>query len=189
MKLPSQEYLRNILTYDPESGRLHWLPRHASSFSSDRACNAWNARFAGKEAFTAVTTTGYRTGGFDGRMWFAHRVIWKLVHGEEPDLIDHVDGRKLDNRLANLRSVSSSANLRNQKRKRTASGAVGVYWNKPAAKWVAQIRVAEISKSKAFASLEDAVAWRKAMERKLGFTERHGQAVVAALNEGAGVPA
>lgn len=44
----------------------------------------------------------------------AHRVIWESVHGEIPDLmqINHIDGVKSNNRLANLELVTARQNIK-----------------------------------------------------------------------------
>jgi hypothetical protein len=50
----------------------------------------------------------------------AHRVIYLAGHGRIPEglVIDHKNGRKDDNRLANLQAVSPSTNTRRYYRKR-----------------------------------------------------------------------
>jgi hypothetical protein len=52
-----------------------------------------------------------------GERLLAHRVIWAIVYGRWPrDQIDHINGVKDDNRLANLREATAVTNQRNQKR-------------------------------------------------------------------------
>ena len=48
----TQEIIRKLLDYDPETGKLTWRARDRKWFKSDRDCNAWNAKLSGKEAFT-----------------------------------------------------------------------------------------------------------------------------------------
>jgi hypothetical protein len=50
------------------------------------------------------------------------------VHGENPTVIDHINGNTSDNRLANLRNVDQAANLQNQTRMKRSntSGFTGV---------------------------------------------------------------
>jgi hypothetical protein len=65
LKRPSVDRLNEVLVCDAEEGRLYWAPRTASSFNAHSsrgaekaaqwAADAYNGRFAGKEAFTAYT--------------------------------------------------------------------------------------------------------------------------------------
>lgn len=57
--------------------------------------------------------------------------------------IDHRNGDKLDNRRENLRHVTRSQNLQNQRpdRKGTSSQYKGVCWDKARKKWIVEIRI------------------------------------------------
>ena len=58
--------------------------------------------------------------------YYAHRVIWCMVHGYWPkDDIDHKDGDPRNNRPDNLREATRSQNLANSERNRMR----GVRWN------------------------------------------------------------
>lgn len=67
---------------------------------------------------TAKGRNGYRRGSvwIDGRRHevLLHRVVWESVRGTIPDVlqINHVNGRKSDNRIANLELVTSKGNIR-----------------------------------------------------------------------------
>src|SRR5690606_19421962 len=109
----TQEELRRALVYDQTTGIFTYRSRDLTEFKSQRACNAWNARFALKEAGTPsghgyVKLTVYR------QKVYAHRAAWLYVHGDWPEFIDHKNGDRSDNRLANLRSVSRAENQRNR---------------------------------------------------------------------------
>ncbi|MCZ2128594.1 MAG: HNH endonuclease [Anaerolineales bacterium] len=77
------------------------------------------------------------------RQLYVHRIIYAIVHGEMPEgQIDHIDQNRINNRIENLREVSSSENLHNsKKRKDNSSGFPGVYWDAHARKWKSQIMV------------------------------------------------
>jgi hypothetical protein len=71
----------------------------------------------------------------------AHRVAMAIITGGwEFSHVDHINGDKLDNRAANLRSCTNAENTRNSKpRIGGHSKYKGVSWNKGNAKWVAYI--------------------------------------------------
>lgn len=107
-----------------------------------------------------------------------HRIAWFIHYGSWPEYnIDHINGDKLDNRIGNLRSVTQSENCKNRAiPKSNASGVHGVYWDKHANKWKAQIRVngraITLGRSSCIDELKIA---RKEAEIKYGFHENHGR--------------
>lgn len=88
---------------------------------------------------------GYIRVKVDGALVMAHRVVWKMYNGDEPTFIDHINGDRSDNRLENLRAVTSSDNKSNESlRIDSTSGFIGVTWytttiSTKTAKWVAKI--------------------------------------------------
>jgi hypothetical protein len=69
---------------------------------------------------------------------YLHRMIMD-VDDRKID-IDHINMNTLDNRKSNLRKCTRSQNMANSGfKKNNTSGFKGVYWNKNAKKWVAQI--------------------------------------------------
>lgn len=169
--LPSVAYLRERLTADPETGSLTW-----NYYAGARGC--WNARWAGRPAFTADNGAGYRQGRVDGVTLKAHRVLWALVYGAWPTgELDHINGDTADNRIANLREVDRGANCRNVKRRKdNTTGRVGVWASPSGRRWHAAI-VAQKQRVflGSFASFNDAAAARDLAEREYGFHENHGR--------------
>jgi len=79
-----------------------------------------------------INSNGYMVIGFAGQKFRLHRLAWMLTHGSWPiGVIDHVNGDRTDNRLANLREVSQAVNLQNMRvpTKANTSGFLGVYWS------------------------------------------------------------
>jgi hypothetical protein len=180
-ELPSKEELTRLLRYEPKTGLLFWRKRSEDMFetaghTAAHTCAKWNARFAGKEALTKFNI-GYRCGRLNYRYVLAHRVIWKMVTGEDAVEVDHIDGDRSNNRWANLRSVTSSGNNRNSSRRSdNTSGVVGVVWHKRARKWMAGTSVdGRYQFLGLFDSFDEAVAARKAAEPAQGFHKNHGR--------------
>jgi hypothetical protein len=176
--LPDPELLRKLLRYEPETGKLFWLPRLRNNFSTQRSFSTWNARYANQEGFTASTGKGYKLGRLGKQNYFAHRVAWAIHWGEEPkELIDHINGVRSDNRIDNLRCVGVVENMRNMPLRRdNKSGCTGINWSAADNKWIAGIRVNRRTIYLGiFSSLDDAVAVRKAAEMKYGFHPNHGR--------------
>ena len=178
------EDLKALLDYDPETGKLLWKKRDVSMFvfdsqrhtgkrrySAERACNMWNTRYAGKEALNVPNNWGYLHGSINGRNEMAHRVIWKMMTGTSPEIVDHINGNKLDNRLCNLReatptlsSINRSIAINNK------SGVIGVFWNTGRKRWRAQISMdGKQCNLGEFDTKEEAIAARRAAEIALNF--------------------
>lgn len=175
--LPPQALLRQLLHYEPETGKLFWKPRDSAFFASQKSCNNWNSQRSGKEAFAFIDDRGYCVSCILGRKFSAHRIIWKLVYGDDPRDIDHINGDRSDNRVSNLRSVSRLTNCRNKKlQSNNTHGHIGVYLEKEKGLWRAQIRISGVLKGLGrFKDFNDAVAARKAAEIEYGFHRNHGQ--------------
>jgi hypothetical protein len=173
--LPSPEYLRKRLRYEPETGKLFWL-------YCDEMPREWQTRYSGHEAFTTVGGNGYCTGSVNKVTLYAHRVIWVLHSGEWPDgQIDHINGTRTDNRIKNLRVVSNEENSRNSAMSaRNTSGVVGVSWSKKRGMWRSEVVVNKATIILGyFNAIEDAAAIRADASRKYGFSERHGAKVAS----------
>lgn len=69
---------------------------------------------------------GYLVIGVCGKQYYAHRLAWLFVHGHWPvNQIDHIDGDRANNAIANLRDVAQQVNAQNIRRA-TASNVLGV---------------------------------------------------------------
>ena len=114
------------LHYNSETGVLIW-----SIGRADRIGN-----IAGY-----VDSSGYRKVMVKGFNFRAHVLCWFIHHGKLPNgEIDHINGKKDDNRMDNLREATRSQNCMNMKlRSDNASGFKGVYWREHAKRFTANI--------------------------------------------------
>lgn len=163
MIAPSQ--LSEKIKYDADTGKLYWLEDQGTRGRK------------GAEAFCRFNAHGYRVGKIFGTNLLAHRVIWAMVYGEWPEQIDHINGKRDDNRLVNLRSVTVRDNAKNRKvRKTSSSGVQGVSFDKRKCNWNARITWnGKTEQLGSFRCLAHAVKARKMAEAKYDFHENHGR--------------
>ena len=126
--LPPVEFLQECFRYDPETGALYWRHRPDHHFSTALRATQWNSRHSGSPA---LRTFAVRSDGshktlrgefiYGGRRFrvSAHRVIFKLMTGEEPEMVDHKNCDSLDNRWANLRAATAVTNRQNNRGRKT----------------------------------------------------------------------
>jgi hypothetical protein len=101
---------------------------------------------------------GYLQARVDGRTYLIHRLAFLYMEGDMPEEVDHVNGKRDDNRWDNLRPCTKSTNALNSKRSsRNKSGAKGVHWCKRDNKWIAKIHIGGVSRKLGyFDSLDEA---------------------------------
>lgn len=88
--------------------------------------------------FRWCSSEGYATTRTNGNRIFMHRLILGAKKGQ---IVDHINGDRLDNRKRNLRICTTGENLANQSKPypSSTSGLRGVSFNKEKKRWVAQI--------------------------------------------------
>lgn len=145
----SAERLRSLLTYEPHTGLFRI------------ACYRGVRRRAGDVA-GAPNSAGYICVKVDGRKYQAHRLAWLYVHGVWPmGVIDHINGMRTDNRIANLREATRQQNKHNSDvGANSKSGVRGVFWNAKRRKWQARVCLPNGKRQHLgyFYELEDATA-------------------------------
>ena len=152
----TQEYVREIFHYLPETGELRW------KVGNGRNVKPW--QIAG-----SINGHGHRIVKVKGKSMQAHRLIWLYVYGNFPNnVIDHKNRIASDNRLDNLRDVSQTDNAQNiGLPKHNKSGHIGVSWIKTHNSWTVYIKVNKKNKWLGYYKcLDEAVAARKAGECK-----------------------
>lgn len=126
----TQERLKEVLHYDPETGLFTNLTQRANCVKIGALAGS-------------IHHEGYISIRIDGFSYGAHRLVWLYVYGDFPkNQIDHINQVKDDNRIVNLREANSSANKQNVGlQKNNSSGYKGVTFNKKSGKWVVQLKI------------------------------------------------
>lgn len=131
-----------LLDYEPETGRLFW-----------RISPKRKPFLLGKNA-GSLDLRGYLRIVIGGKFVYGHHVAFFLYHGRWPEMIDHINEVKSDNRIANLRECTSSSNKMNvTKRWASTSTYRGVHRDQRRGKWVAKIKTA--GKTKYLGAFDD----------------------------------
>jgi hypothetical protein len=161
----TQDYLKSILHYNPETGIFKRLLKVANNVNVGDIAGNMNKQ-------------GYLRIRIKNHFYSLHRLSFLYMTGALPEeQVDHINGIRHDNRWENLRHVPKIVNRWNLKLYATnKSGVVGVNWYKSAALWQANINVngRRIYLGK-FVDYFEAVCARKSAERLYGFHKNHGR--------------
>lgn len=97
----TQAELRYWLSYNRETGVFHWV--------RDRTGGKRAGEVAGH-----LKANGYVTIQLLGQAYMAHRLAWFYCNGRWPEhFLDHIDGKRDNNIIQNLREASDLQNARN----------------------------------------------------------------------------
>lgn len=118
----TQADVKARLAYDSKTGEFRWLE---------------TGQVAGKP-----DGKSYLKISLKGKSYFAHRLVFLYMYGAWPrDEVDHVNGQPWDNRLINLRPATRAQNCWNVGPRLTDGRRFkGVYFDKKAQRWKAQIQ-------------------------------------------------
>lgn len=139
-QLPDYHYLHECFEYSHKTGLLTWKARPLHHFAHPERANNINSRQAGKQV-KVIDHYGYVIVRLNQTNYRVHRIIWKMMTGNEPDnLIDHINGDRSDNRFGNLRPATYSQNNQNGKfRSSNTTGYKGVTYDKSRNKYQSSI--------------------------------------------------
>lgn len=163
----SQEELKALVHYNPETGDFTFNHRDRSYFSDDLTCFLWNKRLAGKIAGRVEANEyGYQRKilCLNNYQCKAHRAAWLYMTGQNPPAqIDHKNQDATDNRWENLRDAKGLNQKNKSMQRNNKSGFTGVSWSKLMKKWMARMWIEEDGKKKYkvfghFSDINDAAA-------------------------------
>lgn len=125
----TQERLKQVLSYDPDTGVFVWLSKPNRRVVVGSVAGALVGRF------------GYRGISVDGRRYYTHRLAVLYMTGAWPtETVDHKNGVPGDDRWCNLREASRSQNSANRKaQSHSRAGLKGAIWHKQSQKWVSAL--------------------------------------------------
>lgn len=155
----TQEKLKELFDYNPKTGDF-----------TRKVSNSNRVKIG--DIAGCLHHKGYLNISINGKTYQSHRLAFLYMEGYFPENgIDHIDRNKINNSWNNLREVSQSCNMRNQKINiNNKSGITGVCWHKGGKKLMAHIK---IQKQKIhlglFDNLTDAAKARWEAEVKYGF--------------------
>ena len=164
-KMPSQEELNRLFSYDPSTGILTRKISRTNNVAVGDPVGSNNGN-------------GYLRTSIYKKDFYVHRIVWKMIYNLEPDAIDHGNHKKSDNRLANLSGSTHGDNHKNILLKaNNTSGICGVFFHKKARKWQASIK---LNGSKSiylgiYDTIFEAAAVRIKANYKYNFHSNHGK--------------
>ena len=122
----TQARLQQLLDYNPLTGIFVWKVTRGKIRAGSIA---------------GTFNMGYMQIRIDYKIHKAHRLAWLYTTGETPvGEIDHINGDKIDNRIVNLRVVTSRQNNSNRRCHREGH-LVGTSLRKDLDRWVAHISI------------------------------------------------
>ena len=114
--------IKKYISYDSQTGILYWKE------SPSPKCRT------GSVIGHRCPKLGYICLRFKYKHFRAHRIAWFLHYGTWPDIVDHINGVRDDNRIENLRSVDTRTNCQNKKHNRDGR-LVGTSLDKRTGRW------------------------------------------------------
>jgi hypothetical protein len=160
----TKEQCEHIFTVDFDTGNLYWN-------------NPIGRKVKRGDLINSKHNGGYIAVRYKNKAYLVHRIIAIMAGFDITNMeIDHINHKRDDNRLSNLRVVERIDNRRNASRnKNNTSGQSGVNLNNTHNMWVARITIdyKEINLG-TYKNKADAIQARKDAEIKYRFHVNHG---------------
>jgi hypothetical protein len=124
----TQQRLKEVLDYNPETGEFTWKERGQGRIVGKRAGTLSVSKTSMRRWFLCV----------DRQVMLRSRAAWIYMTGEDitGKVIDHINRNTEDDRFKNLRSCTQNQNMKNRKaNSNSATGVKGVFYNKAKNKW------------------------------------------------------
>lgn len=122
--------LKKYLSYNKSTGEFTWINRYCTRIKVGKRAGCLDKR-------------GYTVIRFKKKLYYAHRLAWLFVHGEEPKTIDHINNNPTDNRIDNLRNVNQKINTLNK-------DTLNIWFRKDTNKWTGQVSKRSIGSYKTY---------------------------------------
>ena len=158
----SQDLLHELFEY--RDGFLFWKHKTRNGIESGTKAGTLNHH-------------GYVHIRINKKTYQAHRLIFLMHHGYLPEMLDHIDCDRSNNKIENLRPANNLQNQHNQKLShKNKTGVKGVCFDKSKGQYLAQFRVNRtICRVGHFITLQEASeAVQKARELKHKEFANHG---------------
>lgn len=123
-KLPDISLVSSTISYDPFTGLFTWKTHRCNKIKIGDAAGTKHR-------------DGYCYIVINKKRFPSHRLAWFLHYGHEPvNFIDHINGKRTDNRIINLREATQKQNAENRLlHKNNSTGFRNVHFNKRARKF------------------------------------------------------
>jgi len=125
------ESLVCAVEYEPTTGLILWRRRND-------APQGWNTKYAGMVA-GSKTDQGYVSLRYKNKRIYAHRLAFACMSQPIPEMVDHINGCREDNRWENLRPANFEINSKNRTLTKSKNGLYGVVWVASRKCWEARI--------------------------------------------------
>ena len=150
----TQKEVKKYLDYNPDTGIFKWKISIGVAKPN---------KIAGHK-----NTFNYIEIRIKGKSYKAHRLVWLYMYGEFPKkFIDHINRKKDDNRICNLRDADAKLNSNNRllpkSKNKTITGIQGIYYDKRCRRYMVRICRSSFGQ---YADINEAKKVRNKLEKK-----------------------